>query len=220
MVNTARWRPFDWGFDEDILNLDKGVYFIDIEGYFDRKPENREDAIKKLESIDINIDFYEGAREFQEKQADGTWKSYDGASYQNGNINNGITDMDPKPGQKYPDALGKNNGRIHTPIGKGVNKLLSVTTSANINSLYESKNMDLLYDETLRVNNETVDYNITFSKNGKDKDEWAIGGTEVAKRRLEGAIFMLQEYQGVFGWKDLSEKSYLQPLTDTLVLED
>lgn len=139
MVNTARWRPFDWGFDEDILNLDKGVYFIDIEGYFDRKPENREDAIKKLESIDINIDFYEGAREFQEKQADGTWKSYDGASYQNGNINNGITDMDPKPGQKYPDALGKNNGRIHTPIGKGVNKLLSVTTSANINSLYESK---------------------------------------------------------------------------------
>lgn len=39
MVNTARWRPFDWGFDEDILNLDKGVYFIDIEGYFDRKPK-------------------------------------------------------------------------------------------------------------------------------------------------------------------------------------
>ena len=26
MVNTARWRPFDWGFDEDQLNLDKGVY--------------------------------------------------------------------------------------------------------------------------------------------------------------------------------------------------
>ena len=206
MVNTARWRPFDWGFDEDILNLDKGVYFIDIEGYFDRKPENRADAIKKLESIDINIDFYEGAREFQEKQADGTWKSYEGAAYQKGNINNGITDMTPKEGQKYPDALGKNNGRIYPPIGENATKLLSVTTSANINSLYESKNMDLLYDETLRVNNETVDYNITFSKNGKDKDDWDIGGTEVANRRLAGAIFMLQEYQGVFGWQDLSEK--------------
>ncbi|MDU5324828.1 MAG: SpaA isopeptide-forming pilin-related protein, partial [Peptoniphilus harei] len=27
MINTARWRPFDWGFDEDQLNLDKGVYY-------------------------------------------------------------------------------------------------------------------------------------------------------------------------------------------------
>ena len=36
VVNTARWRPFDWGFDEDILNLEPGVYFIDIEGYYDQ----------------------------------------------------------------------------------------------------------------------------------------------------------------------------------------
>ena len=34
-VNTARWRPFDWGFDEDLLNLQPGVYYIDIEGYYD-----------------------------------------------------------------------------------------------------------------------------------------------------------------------------------------
>ena len=206
MVNTARWRPFDWGFDEDILNLDKGVYFIDIEGYFDRKPKNREDAIKKLESIDIKVDFYEGAREFQEKQADGSWKSYPGAAYQKGNINNGITDKTDKEGQKYPDALGKNNGRIYPPVGDNEAKLLSVTTSANINPLYESKNMKVLQNETLRIKNEEVDYNITFSKNGKDKDEWDIGGTEVANRRLEGAIFMLQEYQGIFGWQDLSDK--------------
>ena len=206
MVNTARWRPFDWGFDEDILNLDKGVYFIDIEGYFDRKPENRKDAIKKLESIDIKVDFYEGAREFQEKQADGSWKSYPGAAYQKGNINNGITDMNPKEGQKYPDALGKNNGRIYPPVGDNEAKLLSVTTSANINPLYESKNMKVLQNETLRIKNEEVDYNITFSKNGKDKNDWDIGGTEVANRRLEGAIFMLQEYQGIFGWQDLSDK--------------
>ena len=206
MVNTARWRPFDWGFDEDILNLDKGVYFIDIEGYFDRKPQNRKDAIKKLESIDIKVDFYEGAREFQEKQADGSWKSYKGASYQKGNINNGITDMTAKEGQKYPDGLGKNNGKIYPPIGESEAKLLSVITSANINPLYESPNMKVLQNETLRIKNEEVDYNITFSKNGKDKDEWNIGGTEVANRRLEGAIFMLQEYQGIFGWQNLSDK--------------
>ena len=35
MVNTARWRPFDWGFEEDQLNLGKGVYIIDVEGYYD-----------------------------------------------------------------------------------------------------------------------------------------------------------------------------------------
>lgn len=35
MINTARWRPFDWGFDEDQLNLGKGVYLIDVEGYYD-----------------------------------------------------------------------------------------------------------------------------------------------------------------------------------------
>ena len=206
MVNTARWRPFDWGFDEDILNLDKGVYFIDIEGYFDRKPENRKDAIKKLESIDIKIDFYEGAREFQEQQADGSWKSYPGAAYQKGNANIGLTSMEPKAGQKYPDALSKVGGRIYPPVGDNEAKLLSITTKANINPLYESKNMKVLQNETLRIKNEEVDYNITFSKNGKDENDWDIGGTEVANRRLEGAIFMLQEYQGIFGWQDLSDK--------------
>ena len=35
MVNTARWRPFDWGFDEDQLNLGKGVYIVEVEGYYD-----------------------------------------------------------------------------------------------------------------------------------------------------------------------------------------
>ena len=35
MINTARWRPFDWGFDEDQLNLGKGVYIVEVEGYYD-----------------------------------------------------------------------------------------------------------------------------------------------------------------------------------------
>ncbi|QQN56309.1 hypothetical protein I6H46_01380 [Anaerococcus obesiensis] len=60
MVNTARWRPFDWGFDEDQLNIEKGVYFIDIEGYFDRIPKI--EMILKIRNIDIKIDFYEGER--------------------------------------------------------------------------------------------------------------------------------------------------------------
>lgn len=81
VVNTARWRPFDWGFDEDQLNLDKGVYYIDVEGFYDDaiitgldshikgaqgNPTDRtklvntdENYINKndLGKIDLNIDF-------------------------------------------------------------------------------------------------------------------------------------------------------------------
>ncbi len=36
MINTARWRPFDWGFDEDQINLTPGgLYFMDVEGFYD-----------------------------------------------------------------------------------------------------------------------------------------------------------------------------------------
>ena len=54
VVNTARWRPFDWGFDEDQINLSNdGVYFIDIEGFYD-------DNIKDLGEIGLKVDFYGG----------------------------------------------------------------------------------------------------------------------------------------------------------------
>ena len=104
VVNTARWRPFDWGFDEDQLNLEPGVYYIDIEGIYDTSIIDRnvtnEVAIDKnynftqkdgvtpsdepvlkdsyvndnktelpdedLGKIDINIEFFDGAREFQQ----------------------------------------------------------------------------------------------------------------------------------------------------------
>ncbi|MEJ8752236.1 SpaA isopeptide-forming pilin-related protein [Lagierella sp. ICN-221743] len=61
VVNTARWRPFDWGFDEDQINLDKdGVYFIDIEGFYD-------DNIKDPGEIELKIDFYGGERIFAQR---------------------------------------------------------------------------------------------------------------------------------------------------------
>lgn len=61
VVNTARWRPFDWGFDEDQINLDKdGVYFIDIEGFYD-------DNIKDLGKIELKVDFYGGEWVFAQR---------------------------------------------------------------------------------------------------------------------------------------------------------
>lgn len=69
LVNTARWRPFDWGFDEDQLNLNKqyngkkAVYIIDVEGYYDENilrdkalnPKTEDDEIKDNEKINEKI---------------------------------------------------------------------------------------------------------------------------------------------------------------------
>ncbi|MGR7840531.1 SpaA isopeptide-forming pilin-related protein [Finegoldia sp. P3-F-LR] len=61
VVNTARWRPFDWGFDEDQINLENnGVYFIDIEGFYD-------DNIVDLKEIELKVDFYGGERIFAQR---------------------------------------------------------------------------------------------------------------------------------------------------------
>lgn len=229
MVNTARWRPFDWGFDEDQLNIEKGVYFIDIEGYFDRIPKNRDD-IKKLENIDIKIDFYEGERKFQHRGgADKNYDFVDGGSYQLGNINLGVTGdtnfgkmstsnkEDPNKKGKYPNYLSKgwydargtwwDTGRIYPAIGDKVGKLSSVTTSANINSLYESNNSETVDNEGLRINNEQSDYNITFSKHGRDEEGLDINDPKITKNRLEGAVFKIQTYLGPqYGWEDVEGK--------------
>ena len=54
-VNTARWRPFDWGFDEDLLNLEPGVYYIDIEGYYDGSLIDKK--VTNEVAIDSNFNF-------------------------------------------------------------------------------------------------------------------------------------------------------------------
>ncbi|WP_058991015.1 SpaA isopeptide-forming pilin-related protein [Anaerococcus rubeinfantis] len=166
VVNTARWRPFDWGFDEDQLNLEPGVYYIDIEGFYDTSIIDRnvtnEVAIDKnynftqkdgvtpsdepvlkdsykltaeqmpdedLGKIDIDIQFFDGAREFQQlknsngKIVYGVVKDENGkdeASYQDGVVtlrqwledNYGKNYADnwfktKLPGQKYVNQLSK-----------------------------------------------------------------------------------------------------------------
>lgn len=166
VVNTARWRPFDWGFDEDQLNLEPGVYYIDIEGFYDTSIIDRnvtnevridknynfidkngnqtnEPVLKDpykltaddipdedLGKIDIDIEFYDGAREFQQAYVAGNGSigyeaikdenGKDEASYQSGaeafrkklEAVNGKDEADnwanSKPaGQKYVNALSK-----------------------------------------------------------------------------------------------------------------
>ena len=127
VVNTARWRPFDWGFDEDQLNLEPGVYYIDIEGFYDTsiidrnvtnevaidsnynftqkdgvtpspKPVLKDHYVNNdkndlpdedLGKIDIDIQFFDGARsfyqaQFDKKQGKFVYNTFEGASYQGG----------------------------------------------------------------------------------------------------------------------------------------
>ena len=94
---TARWRPFDWGFDEDQLNLGKGVYIVEVEGFYDDviinnksdKTDKYDIPKKDLGKIDLNLNFYDGARDFKQLVFDKdqnkfVYKAFKGASYQGG----------------------------------------------------------------------------------------------------------------------------------------
>ena len=256
VVNTARRRPFDWGFDEDQLNLEPGVYYIDIEGFYDTSIIDRnvtnEVAIDKnynftkkdgvtpstepvlkdsykltaqqmpdedLGKIDIDIEFFDGAREFQQlKNVNGTItyravkdeNGKDEASYQSGaetlrqwlENNYGKTRADnwanSKPaGQKYVNALGKKVYIGSQPYITGIitptlkNASSTISTSMNISSLYSSNKANTVPQEGLSVVNDAERYNITFSKHGKETDKDSV--EEITKRRLEGAVFKLEK---------------------------
>ncbi|MFR6436498.1 MAG: SpaA isopeptide-forming pilin-related protein, partial [Peptoniphilaceae bacterium] len=218
MVNTARWRPFDWGFDEDQINLNKGVYFIDVEGYYD------DNIIKDHEAkIKLNIDFYT-ERNFEQifKKKDGSyeWKVEPGGSYQKGNEQLGVKDekgnltemgkAQPE-GQKYPNWISKEfdwNGR-HYQGGRVTDGTLlqHVETTMKLAPLYTSGAAEEIPKEGLILENDEQAYNITFSKHGRKDPKWDITGDEVTENRLEGAVFKLEQLVG-FGWEDV-EGSYV-----------
>ena len=257
VVNTARWRPFDWGFDEDQLNLEPGVYYIDIEGFYDTSIIDRnvtnevaidsnynftkkdgvtpsaEPVLKDpyeltaaqmpdedLGKLDIDIEFFDGAREFQQLYiTDNNTIDYkaikdengkDEASYQSGAdalrqwlvANYGEAEAkswaNSKPaGKKYANALGKdvNMKGSRYITGKIVPDLTTasstISTSMDISSLYSSNATNVVPQEGLSVVNDAERYNITFSKHGKDYE----GATEeeITKKRLEGAVFKLEK---------------------------
>ena len=228
MVNTARWRPFDWGFDEDQLNLGKGVYIIDVEGYYDDVViTGKSDKTPKynipqedLGKIDLNLNFYAGAREFKQLVFDKdankfVYNAFKGASYQGGaaalrawiektygkdtadawakgySTFNGVKN-------KYQNFIGKhvkigNNEYFTGRVYPALNTpTLSKETRADLSPLYNSNASREIPKEGLTIVNDEEKFNITFSKHGKDKSSWNPGGKEVAENRLEGAIFKLQ----------------------------
>ena len=189
-VNTARWRPFNWGFDEDQLNLPPGVYFIDIEGFYD-------DNITKddIGKIELNFEFYKGERKFQ--QAKGwnnageiIWEDVKNGTYQQGNLNLGYTEFN----QSATGQLGRTGGRIYPSLDQG--KYTTIKTSVDIKPLYSAGKITEIDQGGLTVINDEETYNVTFSKHGRDDPNEPIDGEAVTKRRLEGAIFKLQKRVG------------------------
>ena len=250
MINTARWRPFDWGFDEDIMNLDAGsenggIYFIDVEGFYDdaiitgmaenevdvdennkyhyttdsngnptkktpyRKTEITDDDLKKL---DLNIDFYDGPRYFQQLIKDEygniVWsKGTDVAdSYLGGNITLGYAGTDANGAtnpttaglaqantDKYPNWLGKTAGQISPALENGTR----VETRIDLSGLYVSdKFTDEVPRDGMTILNDKESYNITFSKHGRKDPHDDINSEAVTNNRLEGAIFRLEKELG------------------------
>lgn len=221
VVNTARWRPFDWGFDEDQLNLDPGVYYIDVEGFYD-------DNITKedIGKIEMNVDFMT-PRYFW--QADGLYQngsqhyklggSYQagaetfGSVYQKDQYVNGVLKKKGTPtpwgaykpnGQKYPNWLSKEfydgygnkryAGIVAVPSNGTDATIDSVTTSISIKPLYTSTKTTQVGPEGMDIVNDEETYNITFSKHGRDDNKEDVNSEAVTKRRLEGAVFKLQEF--------------------------
>ena len=221
MVNTARWRPFDWGFDEDQLNLDKGVYFIDIEGYYDDNIVSKKGA--KI-VLDVN---FSTERYFEQAVGwnnDGTinYEVNAGGSYQKGNIalgsiygpkekgGNDIGNAKPD-GQKYPNGISKDyryNGLHYVSgrVSEGT-PIQSVTTTMDMGPLYTSDEPEDIPQEGLTLENDEEAYNITFSKHGRDVYNWDPTGKKVTNNRLEGAVFKLQKLVGE-GYEDV-EGSYV-----------
>ena len=253
MLNTARWRPFDWGFDEDIMNLDKGeVYYIDVEGFYDdailtgkdSKQGNIETIPQEdLKKLELNFDFYDGAREFQQavgrdNQGNIIFKKVDKGSYQAGNLALGLTKF-----EKSPDGqLGKTGGRIYPPLNE--NDRTRVSTSIDLHTLYSSKNYTEVPQDGMSVINEAERYNVTFSKHGRDNPNDKVDSENVTTNRLEGAIFKLQKeiantyvdvdgsyvgsaFNGYFGFRNLEPGRYrlmevkapegYKPITDPLL---
>lgn len=265
-VNTARWRPFDWGFDEDLLNLEPGVYYIDIEGYYDgslidkkvtnevakdsnynftekdgttpskepvlKDPYVRDDIPEAdLGKIDLHIDFYDGAREFQEAYNKGGttfgYKYVQQGSYQHGAtniknwikqsfINQGYTEKQAEtlannwanrklPGQKYANALSK-KVKINSDDQNWLDTAIIYPPLTNpVAHADTSLDISSLYTSD-RI--ETVPQEGMSITNEREVynitfSKHKMDGDDNTNR-LEGAVFKLQKKEGSF-WYDLDE---------------
>lgn len=263
-VNTARWRPFDWGFDEDLLNLEPGVYYIDIEGYYDgslidkkvtnevardgnynftqkngrtpsSEPVLRDPYVRKdipdedLGKLDLHIDFYDGAREFEQITGFDAYgypiyKTFHGASYQGGmiSVRNGYYNFLRANGWSEDNAKAEADGWANKkPAGQKYANALSKEADLNGDNFIGAKIVPPLTNPVVHADT-SADISSLYTSNKAETvpqdgmsitNEREVYNITFSKHkmegddntnRLEGAVFKLQKKEGSF-WYDLDE---------------
>ena len=172
MVNTARWRPFDWGFDEDQLNLEPGVYIVEVEGYYDDSIIDK--RVTNEVKIDENYKFLnkEGKKDYDSKGNDITEPTlkdpYD------------RTDIDP-------DDLAKLD--LHVDLYEGKREFKQLKVDATGNPTYEVVDKGSYQGGASQVTN------YVKSKNGEDAaKEWS--GTQDPKTKYANFVGKEVKYDG------------------------
>ena len=190
MVNTARWRPFDWGFDEDQLNLEPGVYIVEVEGYYDDSIIDK--RVTNEVKIDENYKFLnkEGKKDYDSEGKDVTKPTlkdpYD------------RTDIDT-------DDLAKLD--LHVDLYEGKREFKQLKLDKNGNKTYEVVDKGSYQGGAAQVTN------YVKSKNGEDAaKEWS--GTQNPKTKYANFVGKEVKYDGktyVTGKVDpaLGKKPYL-----------
>ena len=172
MVNTARWRPFDWGFDEDQLNLEPGVYIVEVEGYYDDSIIDK--RVTNEVKIDENYKFLnkEGKKDYDSEGKDVTKPTlkdpYD------------RTDIDT-------DDLAKLD--LHVDLYEGKREFKQLKLDKNGNKTYEVVDKGSYQGGAAQVTN------YVKSKNGEDAaKEWS--GTQDPKTKYANFVGKKVVYNG------------------------
>lgn len=203
LINTARFRPFRYGFTQDLINIknvganngDAVGYVIDLEGSF------TENAFEKGKE-ELNLDFWFGEINKPRNRTDnpdGTF-SVPLANGQGHNIGYDVENLagtnnsdqfvvtpwnqefvgDPKSktGQWQPYKEGKETKIYHI--------------KQDLSELYKAQHSQVVPDTGLDIFNQDKTYNMAVTK--YDAKNY-IGSDAKKVTRLEGAVFQLQKYE-------------------------
>lgn len=172
MVNTARWRPFDWGFDEDQLNLEPGVYIVEVEGYYDDSIIDK--RVTNEVKIDENYKFLnkEGNKDYDSEGKDVTKPTLKDP-YDRTDINQ--------------DDLAKLD--LHVDLYEGKREFKQLKVDKNGNASYEVVDKGSYQGGAAQVTN------YVKSKNGEDAAN-AWSGTQDPKTKYANFVGKKVVYNG------------------------
>lgn len=204
LINTARFRPFRYGFTQDLINIkNTGVnngdavgYIIDLEGSY------TENALKKGEE-NLELDFWFGTIERPDnsrllskdpKTGKETFEVTDGDGHKIGHEVENLAGTDKsdqyvvKPWNKeFWGSQGTGEGQWKTTTDP---KIYHITT--DLKPLFQAQSSQPVGQDGLDIFNKDKTYNMAFTKYDADAHDNSDGKKI---KRLEGAVFQLQKYE-------------------------